>query len=62
MVLPDASNFYLHLWVMLQDREYRSFELFSNGNFREGLSSTQEHLTFGEFKSMDWENAELDLF
>jgi hypothetical protein len=58
----DASNFYLHLWVMLQDREYRSFELFSNGNFREGLSSTQEHLTFGEFKSMDWENAELDLF
>ena len=58
----DASNFYLHLYVLLQDRKFREFELFTNSNFKQGLSSQMENLPFGAFKSMDWNLVEMDLF
>ena len=58
----DASNFYLHLYVLLQDRKFREFELFTNSNFKQGLSSQMENLPFGAFKSMDWKLVEMDLF
>ena len=57
-----VSNFYLHLYVLLQDRKFREFELFTNSNFKQGLSSQMENLPFGAFKSMDWNLVEMDLF
>ena len=58
----DASNFYLHLHVLLQDRKFREFELFTNGNFKQGLNSQIENLPFGAFKSMDWNKVNMDIF
>jgi hypothetical protein len=49
----DSSNYLLHLWVRIMDQDWRDFELFTNKDFRQGVSSTQRHVTFGEFKSRD---------
>ena len=58
----DASNYYLHLWTILNDEDWRGFELMSNGDFPEGLDSSQQDLTWGEFKSTNWSAKTFDIF
>ena len=44
--------FIVFIWFK-QDRKFREFELFTNSNFKQGLSSQMENLPFGAFK-LDW--------
>eukprot|EP00949_MAST-11_sp_MAST-11-sp1_P003522 g3522.t1 len=58
----DHSNYYLHLLNQLFEQHWRSFEIFTNGDFPQGLFSKQDHITYGEFKSTAWYEVPFDLF
>lgn len=61
MNYADASNIYLHLWTILMDGNYQSFEIFTDKNFPHGIRSEQQDLSFGEWKSTDWTKLTYDL-
>ena len=58
----DHSNYYLHLLNQLFEQHWRSFEIFTNGDFPQGLFSKQDHITYGEFKSTAWYEVRLIYF
>lgn len=58
----DLSNVYIYLWHMLETRNWKSFEMFTDGHtFPHGLRSDQEPLRFGVWKSTDWKNLTYDI-
>ena len=58
----DTSNWWLHLFTILQQGEFERFEAFTKlGEFAPGLDSEQGHQTFTDFKMNTWHRRTLDL-
>jgi hypothetical protein len=57
----DDSNYWLYLFDQVSSNNFEQLEFFTEQSFPLGLSSTQEDVTFGRFKSTKWRNVKRDL-